>query len=84
MHSHVDDFLFEGTTSCALAEIVKQAGATLIGFAFVIEKGFSPGRSVVERLDVPTLSLVTIDSMDPASSSIRFAEAGLATEGYPS
>ncbi len=76
----VDDFLFEGTTSCALAEIVEQAGAALIGFAFVIEKGFAPGRSVVERLNVPTLSLVTIESMDADGSSIRFAEAGTVAE----
>jgi xanthine phosphoribosyltransferase len=68
----VDDFLFEGITSCALAEIVEEAGATLAGLAFVIEKGFAPGRSVVERLDVPTVSLVTIESMDPESSVIHF------------
>ena len=69
----VDDFLFEGITSCALAEIVAEAGATLVGLAFVIEKGFAPGRSVVERLNVPVVSLVTIENMDPVRSSIRFS-----------
>ncbi len=69
----VDDFLFEGITSCALAEIVEQAGATLAGMAFVIEKGFAAGRGAVERLNVPTLSLITIESMNPDDSSIRFS-----------
>ncbi|MBN1858253.1 xanthine phosphoribosyltransferase [Candidatus Bipolaricaulota bacterium] len=70
----VDDFLFEGITSCALAEIVAEAEATLVGLAFVIEKGFAPGRSAVEQLNVPVLSLVTIESMDAVRSLIRFAE----------
>lgn len=76
----VDDFLFEGITSCALAEIVEQSGASLVGCAFVIEKAFAPGRGVVEQLNVPVLSLVTIESMDPVTSTIRFAETGTETD----
>lgn len=36
----VDDFLASGTTAVALLDIVRQAGATCVGFAFLIEKSF--------------------------------------------
>jgi hypothetical protein len=36
----VDDFLASGTTAVALLDIVRQGGATCVGFAFLIEKSF--------------------------------------------
>lgn len=36
----VDDFLASGTTAVALLDIVRQAGACCVGFAFLIEKSF--------------------------------------------
>lgn len=41
----VDDFLSGGRTAEALGEIVEEAGSTVVGFAFVIEKSFMEGRS---------------------------------------
>ncbi len=70
----VDDFLYRGTTSAALAEMVTEAGATLVGFAFVIEKGFGRGREVLAPFAVPIVSLVTIAHMDPQTGQIVFAE----------
>lgn len=71
----VDDFLYRGTTSAALAEMVGEARATLVGFAFVIEKRFGGGRAVLARFGVPIMSLVAIERMDPATGQIVFAEA---------
>jgi xanthine phosphoribosyltransferase len=70
----VDDFLYQGTTSAALAEIIEESGAELVGFAFVIEKGFANGRAVLKRFDVPIVSLVSVTKMDPATGAIEFEE----------
>lgn len=70
----VDDFLYRGTTSAALAEMVVEAGAALVGFAFVIEKRFGAGREVLARFGVPIVSLVTIAYMDPQTGQIVFLE----------
>ncbi|MCX7750327.1 MAG: phosphoribosyltransferase family protein [Candidatus Bipolaricaulota bacterium] len=70
----VDDFLHQGTTSAALAGMVAQAGAELVGFGFVIEKRPSGGRRVLEPFGVPIVSLAIIDAMDPATGRIVFAQ----------
>lgn len=70
----VDDFLYRGTTSAALAEMVQEAAATLVGFAFVIEKRFGKGREILARFGVPIVSLVTITRLDPKTGGIEFAE----------
>ena len=70
----VDDFLYQGVTSAALAEMALEAGGTLVGFAFVIEKGFGGGRKVLARFGVPVVSLVTVVRMDPQTGRIEFCE----------
>ena len=70
----VDDFLFEGETSTALAEIVKESGARLVGFGFVVSKEFAQGRSRLSPLGLPIVSLVPIKAMDPASGEIVFTD----------
>ncbi|MEN3010372.1 MAG: phosphoribosyltransferase family protein [Candidatus Bipolaricaulaceae bacterium] len=70
----VDDFLYRGTTSLALAEMALEAGATLVGFAFVIEKRFARGREALARFGVPIVSLVAIEGLDPHHNRIVFAE----------
>ena len=70
----VDDFLYRGKTSAALAEMTLESGAGLAGFGFVIEKRFANGRAALERFDVPIVSLIPINSMDPTSGTIEFAE----------
>lgn len=59
----VDDFLSGGRTAEALGEIVEEAGATVVGFAFVIEKSFVAGRSRLAARGWPVDSLVVVSSM---------------------
>lgn len=70
----VDDFLYQGHTSAALADMVIEAGARLIGFGFVIEKMFANGRDALQRFDVPIVTLAPIESMNPEDGTIVFAE----------
>jgi len=70
----VDDFLYKGVTSTALAEMVAESGAVLAGFGFVIEKSFANGRQVLSQFDVPIVSLAPIASMDSTSGEILFVE----------
>jgi len=69
----VDDFLYHGTTSAALADMVNESGATLVGFGFVIEKAFADGRAALERFGVPVVPLVSIEAMDVSTGEVRFA-----------
>lgn len=69
----VDDFLFEGRTSSALAEMVLEVGATPVGFGFVIAKEFASGRQTLARFGVPIIPLVCIRNMDPATGEIVFS-----------
>ena len=59
----VDDFLATGATITALAKIVEQAGATVVGIGTVIEKSFEGGRAELEALGYPVRSLVVIERM---------------------
>jgi xanthine phosphoribosyltransferase len=70
----VDDFLYQGVTSAALADMALEAGATIAGFAFVIEKTFADGREVLSRFGVPIVSLIPIERMDPATGHIVLTE----------
>lgn len=67
----IDDFLASGQTTEALADIVREAGATLLGVGCVVEKSFEAGRQRLAALGVPIESLVIISHMD--ESGIRFA-----------
>ena len=69
----VDDFLASGKTIHALARLVVQSGATLVGMACVVEKTFEGGRAfVAEDFDVPIESLAIITKM--TDSEIFFAD----------
>ncbi len=70
----VDDFLYQGTTSALLADMVVESGAELIGFGFVIEKTFAGGRDALARFEVPIKTLAPIRTMNPSSGTIEFAE----------
>ena len=69
----IDDFLASGRTIAALARLVKQSGATLVGVGALIEKSFEGGRAhLVARFNVPINSLVTI--VDMSNGQIVFGE----------
>ena len=59
----IDDFLASGKTIDALARLVKNAGATLVGIGAVIEKSFEGGRAMLQQWQVPIEALAVIDEM---------------------
>jgi len=69
----IDDFLATGQTILAMARIVAQAGATLVGIGALIEKSFEGGRAALQPLGVPVVSLVIIKEMRD-DGTIIFAE----------
>ncbi|NIK79150.1 xanthine phosphoribosyltransferase [Paenibacillus castaneae] len=61
----VDDFLATGAALVGLVDIVKEAGAELVGVGCVIEKSFQEGRGLLENKGVQVHSLARIASMSP-------------------
>lgn len=59
----VDDFLATGLTIEALARIVQNAAATLVGISVVVEKTFEGGRITLEHWGVPIHAVVSITDM---------------------
>lgn len=59
----VDDFLASGLTIEALANIVKNAAATLVGIAVVVEKSFEGGRSALAHWGVPIRAMAIVTDM---------------------
>jgi len=70
----VDDFLYQGHTSAALADMVRETDAALIGFGFVIAKEFGEGRQRLAQYAVPVVSLVSVVRLDPESGEIVFGD----------
>ncbi|GIL15020.1 MAG: xanthine phosphoribosyltransferase [Chloroflexota bacterium] len=68
----IDDFLASALTIRALAEIVRQSGAPLVGIGAVIEKAFEGGRGALRDLNVQVESLAVIEKFD--GDKIIFAE----------
>jgi xanthine phosphoribosyltransferase len=56
----IDDFLASGRTIAALARLVEDAGATLVGIGALVEKSFEEGRERLKRWGVPIESLAVI------------------------
>ncbi|MBN1310519.1 MAG: xanthine phosphoribosyltransferase [Anaerolineae bacterium] len=59
----VDDFLATGKTIHALARIVRQAGAALVGVGCVVEKTFEGGRAFLADLETRVEALAIIEEM---------------------
>ncbi|MEJ2750248.1 MAG: xanthine phosphoribosyltransferase [Anaerolineae bacterium] len=59
----VDDFLATGRTIDALARIVQNSGAALVGIAAVVEKTFEGGRDALAHWGVPIYAGATITDM---------------------
>ena len=59
----IDDFLATGKTIAAMARIVQDAGATLVGIGTLVEKSFEGGRERLSQYDVPIISMVIIEEM---------------------
>ena len=59
----VDDFLANGAALCGLADLVKQAGATLVGAAIAVEKAFESGGERVRGMGIRVESLARVAGM---------------------
>jgi xanthine phosphoribosyltransferase len=66
----VDDFLASGSTIVALAAIIAQGGATLVGVAALIEKCYAGGRARIAHLGVPVLALAAIRAATEAGLDV--------------
>ena len=60
----IDDFLANGKAIIGLADLVKAAGATLVGAGVVIEKGFQGGGDQLRADGLRVESLAIVDEMD--------------------
>ena len=69
----IDDFLANGSALSALIDIVRQAGAQVVGAGIVIEKAFQPGGQRIRELGVRVESLVRIQKMSE-ETGVQFCE----------
>jgi xanthine phosphoribosyltransferase len=60
----IDDFLANGAALIGLINLIKDAGATLVGAGIVIEKGFQEGGRLVRESGVRVESLAIVESMN--------------------
>ncbi len=67
----LDDFLANGCAMIGLIDIVKQAGATLVGVGSVIEKGFQGGGDKLRAEGIRVESLAIIEKMTDNSIIYR-------------
>ncbi len=67
----IDDFLASGLTIDALARLILQCGATLLGIGCVIEKAFEEGRRQLAHLQVPIVSLAVVEQMEGEAIHVR-------------
>ncbi|WKY47022.1 xanthine phosphoribosyltransferase [Eubacteriaceae bacterium ES3] len=59
----IDDFLANGKAVESLEEIIRQAGASLVGVGIAIEKGFQGGGDALRAQGVHLESLAIVESM---------------------
>lgn len=67
----IDDFLANGNAAKGIIDLVKQAGATLEGMGFLIEKGFQSGGEELRSRGIHVESLAIIDSLDNCTVTFR-------------
>jgi xanthine phosphoribosyltransferase len=70
----IDDFLANGRTALALAEIVADAGAYTVAAGFLVEKLFQGGRSAIAALGIPIATLAQVERLDGNQVVMRRAD----------
>jgi xanthine phosphoribosyltransferase len=60
----IDDFLASAKTILALAGLVHDAGAALVGIGVMIEKHFEGGRTALAALGVPVEALAVVERVE--------------------
>ena len=69
----IDDFLANGSALQGLINLVREAGATLVGAGICVEKAFQPGGSLIRSMGVRVESLAKVKSMGE-DGSIEFCD----------
>lgn len=67
----VDDFLARGQALLGLIDIVRQAGATVVGCGIAIEKGFQEGGKLIRESGIRLESLAVVESMSDDAVILR-------------
>ncbi|MBO4954605.1 MAG: xanthine phosphoribosyltransferase [Clostridia bacterium] len=67
----IDDFLAKGNALNGLMDIIRQAGAELVGCAIAIEKGFQGGGDELRARGIRVESLAIVDSMTDTALTFR-------------
>lgn len=67
----IDDFLANGNAALGIIDLINQAGATLEGMGFLIEKGFQSGGEYLRGRGIHVESLAIIDSLDNCTITLR-------------
>ena len=67
----IDDFLAGGNAALGIADIARQAGATIAGMGFIIEKAFQHGGERLRQEGIYVESLAVIESLDNGTIKIR-------------
>ena len=70
----IDDFLANGAALEGLAQLVKDAGAELVGAGIVIEKAFQPGGDRLRAKGLRIEALARVQSMNE-ETGVTFADA---------
>ena len=67
----IDDFLANGNAAIGIIDLINQAGATLEGMGFLIEKGFQNGGDKLRSQGIHVESLAIIDSLDDCKITLK-------------
>lgn len=67
----IDDFLAYGNAAMGMIDLARQAGATIEGMGFIIEKGFQGGGDKLRAAGYDVHSLAIIASLDNCEIKIR-------------
>ena len=67
----IDDFLAFGNAAMGMLDLAKQAGATISGMGFIIEKAFQDGGKALRESGIHVESLAIIDNLDDCKITIR-------------
>ena len=63
----IDDFLANGSALKGLIDLVREAGATLVGAGICVEKAFQPGGEMIRSMGVRVESLARVKAMSEES-----------------
>lgn len=67
----IDDFLANGNAAMGVIDLIRQAGAELVGMGFIIEKAFQQGGELLREQGIWVESLAIIDNLDNCKIQIR-------------